>query len=138
MGGNLKRRDFHRLSLGMGLSPLLTKSALAQMSTEEVKTPDSSEKPQTIVTNSPRSYNHVNQPRKYVAGRKRFSIYWTWSYPWEANRDVAELDNRFSTMTEVRRVAWPRYERPEWSEHEFLQGIAGTLELFSPSCVSKI
>jgi hypothetical protein len=100
------------------------------MSADEVKTSDSSEKPQTIVTNSPRSYNHVNQPRKYVAGRKRFSIYWTWSYPWEANRDVAELDNRFSTMTEVRRVAWPRYERPEWSEHEFLQGIAGTLELF--------
>jgi hypothetical protein len=23
---------------------------------------------------------------------------------------VTELDNRFSTMTEVRRVGWPRYE----------------------------
>ena len=33
-----------------------------------------------------------------------------WSYPGEANRDVTELDNRFSTMTEVRRVAWPAYE----------------------------
>ena len=33
------------------------------------------------------------------------SIYWTWSYPWEAQRDLAEMDNRFSTMTEVRRVA---------------------------------
>ena len=33
-------------------------------------------------------------------------------------------------MTEVRRVAWPRYEKPEWSERAFLQGIAGTLELF--------
>ena len=43
------------------------------------------------------------------AGKRRFSIYWTWSYPWEANRDVTELDNRFSTMTEVRRVGWPNY-----------------------------
>ena len=39
--------------------------------------------------------------------KRRFSVYWTWSYPWEANRDVTEMDNRFSTMTEVRRVAWP-------------------------------
>jgi len=43
---------------------------------------------------------------------------------------VTELDNRFSTMTEVRRVAWPEYETLEYSEKMFLQGIAGTLELF--------
>src|SRR5438093_2662918 len=36
-------------------------------------------------------------------------------------------------MTEVRRVAWPQYETPEWSAAEFLQGIAGTLELFHVS-----
>jgi hypothetical protein len=47
-----------------------------------------------------------------------------------ANRDVTEMDNRFSTMTEVRRVAWPIYEALEYSEKMFLQGIAGTLELF--------
>src|SRR5438309_11692572 len=121
----------------MGLSPVLAGSAFAQMSTEEVDTPSSPQKPQrTIVANSPRTYNQINQPRKYVAGRKRFSIYWTWSYPWEANRDVAELDNRFSTMTEVRRVAWPVYETPEWDAKNFLQGIAGTLELFHRSAVS--
>jgi hypothetical protein len=115
----------------MGFSPVFAAPVLAQMSTEEVDTPASPQKSQrTIVTNSPRTYNQVNQPRKYVSGRKRFSIYWTWSYPWEANRDVAALDNRFSTMTEVRRVAWPRYEKPEWSDRAFLQGIAGTLELF--------
>src|SRR5688572_33432343 len=79
---------------------------------------------------SPRLYNHILKPRKFVSGKRRFSVYWTWSYPWEANRDVAELDNRFSTMTEVRRVAWPKYESEEYSEHMFLQGIAGTLELF--------
>jgi hypothetical protein len=61
---------------------------------------------------------------------KRFSIYWTWSYPWESNRDLTEMDNRFSTITEVRRVAWPAYEGPEYSARLFLQGIAGTLELF--------
>ena len=69
-------------------------------------------------------------PRKYTPGKRRFSIYWTWSYPWEANRDVTEMDNRFSTMTEVRRVGWPNYETLEYSAQMFLQGIAGTLELF--------
>ena len=46
-----------------------------------------------------------------------------------------EMDNRFSTMTEVRRVAWPAYESMEFSEKMFLQGIAGTLELFHLSIV---
>lgn len=78
----------------------------------------------------PRTYNQVQVPRKYAPGKRRFSIYWTWSYPWEANRDVTEMDNRFSTMTEVRRVLWPNYESIEFSEKMFLQGIAGTLELF--------
>jgi len=79
---------------------------------------------------SPRTYNQVEVPRSYTAGKRRFSIYWTWSYPWESNRDVTEMDNRFSTITEVRRVAWPAYETPEYSAQSFLQGIAGTLELF--------
>ena len=46
------------------------------------------------------------------------------------------MDNRFSTMTEVRRVAWPNYETPEWGRTHFLQGIAGTLELFHRSTLS--
>jgi hypothetical protein len=79
---------------------------------------------------SARTYNQNHIPRKYSPGARRFSIYWTWSYPWEANRDLTELDNRFSTMTEVRRVGWPNFEGPEYSEQMFLQGIAGTLELF--------
>jgi len=40
------------------------------------------------------------------------------------------MDNRFSTMTEVRRVLWPGFESAEYSEKMFLQGISGTLELF--------
>ena len=83
-----------------------------------------------------RTYNQVHVPRKYGPGKRRFSVYWTWSYPWEANRDPSELDNRFSTMTEVRRVGWPNYESVEYSEKMFLQGIAGTLELFHLSLVS--
>src|SRR3954465_2299785 len=79
---------------------------------------------------APRTYNQTHVPRKYTRGKPRFSIYWTWSYPWEANRDVTELDNRFSTITEVRRVGWPGYETPETPAGMFLQGIAGTLELF--------
>jgi hypothetical protein len=86
-------------------------------------------------TRTARTYNQLHAPRKYEAGRRRFSVYWTWSYPWEANRDVSELDNRFSTMTEVRRVGWPNYESVEYSEKMFLQGIAGTLELFHLSLV---
>jgi hypothetical protein len=59
------------------------------------------------------------------------SIYVAWSYPAEAGRDVAGLDDRFSTMTEVRRVTWPAYEDPKWSDPmRFQQGIAGGLELF--------
>ena len=84
----------------------------------------------TQVKSRPRTYNQVQVPRKYTAGKPRVSIYWTWSYPWEANRDLTEMDNRFSTMTEDRRVEWPNYESIEFSEKMFLQGIAGTLELF--------
>ena len=84
----------------------------------------------------PRTYNQDHIPRKYTAGKRRVSIYWTWSYPWESNRDITELDNRFSTMTEVRRVAWPAYEGTEWDHMHFLQGIAGTLELFHRSTLA--
>jgi hypothetical protein len=38
-------------------------------------------------------------------------------------------------MTEVRRAEWPFYEKPEYAERMFLQGIAGTLELFHLSLV---
>ncbi len=83
-----------------------------------------------------RTYNQNHISRPYIAGKRRFSIYWTWSYPWEANRELAELDNRFSTMTEVRRVAWPSFESSEWDKMNFLQGIAGTLELFHRSTLA--
>lgn len=82
-----------------------------------------------------RVYNQDHAPRKYTAGRRRISIYWTWSYPWECNRDVTSMDNRFSTWTEVRRVTWPAFEGQDWDQGHFLQGIAGTLELFHRSAI---
>ena len=82
--------------------------------------------------NTARTYNQAHIARPQSAGR-RISIYWTWSYPWEAQRDPASIENRFSTITEVRNVVWPAYETPEYSSTNFLQGIAGTLELFHRS-----
>lgn len=89
--------------------------------------------PQT--TSPARNYNQSHAPRQRVRGQRRFSIYWSWSYPGEANRDIAELDNRFSTLTEVRRVGWPNFESAAFSPAMFLQGIDGTLELFHLSLV---
>lgn len=83
-----------------------------------------------------RTYNQTHVERKYTAGKRRLSIYWTWSYPWEAQRDPAAMENRFSTMTEVRNVLWPDYEIPDYSAEQFLQGIDGTLELFHRSTLS--
>ena len=78
-----------------------------------------------------RTYNQSHVPRAHEPGRRRVSIYVSWSYPAEANRNIAELDNRFSTMTEVRRVLWPNYETPRFADPlQFQQGIAGALELF--------
>jgi hypothetical protein len=132
----MNRRDVGRIALGTGLSSILTKPVLAQTSgSDKQSLPISFQDLKVTIKNSPRTYNQINAPRKYTQGRRRFSVYWSWSYPWEANRDLAGLDNRFSTMTEVRRVLWPEYEYDEFSEKMFLQGIAGTLELFHLSIV---
>lgn len=88
------------------------------------------------MTATGRTYNQLHLPRKYDKGKRRFSVYWTWSYPGESNRNIRELDNRFSTMTEVRRVAWPAYETEAYSDKMFLQGIEGTLELFHLSLLN--
>jgi hypothetical protein len=83
------------------------------------------------MTGLSRVYNQTYTPRKYTKGKRRVSMYVAWSYPAEANRDVTVMDNRFSTMTEVRRVAWPAWEQPPYgSPLTFSQGIAGSLELF--------
>ena len=45
---------------------------------------------------SARTYNQAHIRRKYTPGKRRISIYWTWSYPWEAQRDPA-LDRLLPT-----------------------------------------
>jgi hypothetical protein len=83
------------------------------------------------VSEPARTYNQAHAPRPYEKGRRRVSIYVSWSYPAEANRDITVMDNRFSTMTEVRRAAWPAYEQPRFADPlQFQQGISGALELF--------
>ena len=111
----MKRRVFNRIALGMGLSPLLANSALAQaMAQTKGAPPTPPQNFNIVIKNTPRTYNQVNVPRKYVAGKRRFSIYSTSEAPsGSPDRDVTELDNRFSTITEVRRVAWPNYETPD-------------------------
>jgi len=42
---------------------------------------------------SARTYNQNHVHRKYTPGKRRISIYWTWSYPWEAQRDPAAMEN---------------------------------------------
>jgi hypothetical protein len=85
-----------------------------------------------MATTAPaRTYNQSHRPRLYTPGRRRVSIYLAWSFPAESGRNPADLDNRFSTMTEVRRAEWPKWEAPEWSDPlQFQQGIGGALELF--------
>src|SRR3954464_8683852 len=78
-----------------------------------------------------RTYNQIHQPRKFTDGRRRVSVYVCWSFPGEANRDIRDLDNRFATMTEVRRLECAFWEVMEWSDPTmFQQGMAGALELF--------
>jgi hypothetical protein len=89
-----------------------------------------------VIGSPARTYNQNHLARRPTPGKRRLSIYWTWSYPWEAQRDPAAMENRFSTMTEVRNVLWPHYETPEWGAARFLQGVAGTLELFHRSTLS--
>jgi len=78
-----------------------------------------------------RTYNQNHRPRPYSKGRRRVSMYLAWSFPAEVGRNPADLDNRFSTMTEVRRAEWPNWEASQWSDPlQYQQGIAGGLELF--------
>ncbi len=79
-----------------------------------------------------RTYNQDHIARKYTRGKRRLSIYWRWSYPWESQRDLTEMENRFSTMTEVRRVAWPNYEAPEWGDRAVPSGYCRYFGTVSP------
>lgn len=66
-----------------------------------------------------------SNPRKYVEGKRRFTLYISWDYRAEAGADVADLDNRFITVLEARRQAWPRLE----SLRGLDQGIGSQMDI---------
>src|SRR4051812_27208059 len=126
----MRRRDFNRMALGIGLGSSVITPAAAQDSAAKSRPTGGLAAPTVI--NTGRTYNQLPLPRKYAQGQRRFSVYWAWNYPWEANRDVSELDNRFSTMTEVRRVEWPFFEKTEYNERMVFLGNSGKLGIFHP------
>jgi hypothetical protein len=61
-----------------------------------------------------------------MTGRK-IALYYAWSRPEEVGAPLAVIDNRFPTLFESRRMAYPRLE--ELSDtNRFAQGIAGFLD----------
>jgi len=60
-----------------------------------------------------------------MAGR-RFLFYFAWSWPQETQMDLATLDNRFATMTEVRRQFWPTVQ--DLYDYSGPLGIDGVLD----------
>jgi hypothetical protein len=54
-------------------------------------------------------------------------MYFPWSRPDEEGAPLGNLDNRFGTLFELRRLQWPKYEGLADIEH-FNQGIAGFLD----------
>ena len=85
---------------------------------------------------SARTYNQDHIPRKYTAGQA-------------AHKHLLDMELSLGGAARPRgdgepllhhdrgsEVLWPAYETPEWSAAQFLQGIAGTLELFHRSTLS--
>ena len=72
----------------------------------------------------------MTEPRKKEGNRRRISLYVSWSYPAESQRELYELNNRYSTVWEVRRSRYPQYEAMAGNPEMYKQGIDGTLELF--------
>src|SRR3954452_4388771 len=103
----MRRRDFNHMALSVGLGTAIVNPPFGR---ESAAAPADSAIPAapTVITKATgRTYNQLHLPRKYMQGQRRFSVYWAWNYPWEANRDVTELDYRFSTMTARRCLVTP-------------------------------
>jgi len=69
-------------------------------------------------------------PRKYIAGKRRITMYMTWSYPAETRLDLGNCDNRYSALAEARRIFYPAME--QFSDpKKFDQRIEGTMDMFA-------
>jgi hypothetical protein len=58
---------------------------------------------------------------------RNISMYFPWSRPDEEGAPLGNLNNRFGTLFELRRLQWPKFEELADVEH-FNQGIAGFLD----------
>jgi hypothetical protein len=71
----------------------------------------------------------TNGKRKYDPGKRRITMYISWSYPAEAHADLGG-DNRYSALAEARRIFYPAME--QFSDpKKFDQGIPGTMDMFT-------
>jgi hypothetical protein len=71
----MKRRDFNRLVVGAGVSPIFAGPSLAQMSAEEIRTaPSKAAAPTIIIKNSPRLILPVGQISKSLSSPFRKNI----------------------------------------------------------------
>ena len=87
-------------------------------------------------TNSGTHLQPKSHPSKYTAGKRRLSIYWTWSYPWDSKRDPAEMENRFATDDRGPQRARGRLTRRRSGARRNSSRGWPTLELFHRSALS--
>ena len=80
-----------------------------------------------------RTYNQNHVPRKYTPGKRRVSIYWTWSYPWECSaRPRGDRQSVFHNdgsspryvagLREVRNGARPNFSRESRARWNYFTG----------------
>ena len=70
----MRRRDFNRMALGLGLGSSLVAPAAAQDSAAKIKPTGGLASP-TVISNTGRTYNQLHLPRKYAQSQRRFSVY---------------------------------------------------------------
>jgi hypothetical protein len=72
----------------------------------------------------------TNGGRKYDPGKRRITMYMSWSYPAEIRADLGNCDNRYSALAEARRIFYPAME--QFSDpKKFDQRIPGTMDMFA-------
>jgi hypothetical protein len=67
----MRRRDFNKMALGIGLGSAVANPVVAA----------SDPVAPTVITKTGRTYNQLQVSRKYVPGRRRFSVYWAGTIP---------------------------------------------------------
>jgi hypothetical protein len=72
----------------------------------------------------------VSSGRKQSSGKRRITMYMSWSVPAEISADLGNCDNRYAALAEARRIFYPAME--QFSDPaKFNQRIPGTLAMFA-------